>query len=214
MRKRGDVDVSVSLGILTLEAPEVAGKSQADAQAALDAAGLPHGEVREEYHDTVPQGTVISSSPGAGEAAPHTTAVDLVVSAGRQPVDLPNVTGSSRDEAVAALEGVGLTVGEVSEQFSDDVPAGTVISQSPAAGSAQLYRGRRRGPRHLQGTRAFAVPDVVGKQVGEARSALEGAGFRVDVHEVLGGFFGTVRAQDHAAGTMLPRGSVISLTVV
>ncbi|GAA1631280.1 Stk1 family PASTA domain-containing Ser/Thr kinase [Georgenia ruanii] len=214
VRKGGDVAVSVSLGILTREVPELAGKSQADALAALDAAELPRGEVREEYHDTVPQGTIISSSPGAGEVVPHTTAVDLVVSAGRQPVDLPNVTGATRDAAAAALEGAGLTVGEVTEQFSDAVPARQVMSQVPAAGSAQLYRGDAVALVVSKGPELFAVPDVVGKQVREARGALEGAGFRVEVHEVLGGFFGTVRAQDPAAGTMLPRGSVVALTVV
>ncbi|KAE8763849.1 Stk1 family PASTA domain-containing Ser/Thr kinase, partial [Georgenia thermotolerans] len=214
VRKGGEVNISVSEGILTLEVPEVAGKSQADAQAALDKAGLPLGEVREEYHDTVAKGTVISSSPGAGEVVPHTTAVDLVVSAGRQPVDLPDVTGSTRDEAAAALEGAGLTVGDVTEQFSDSVPAGTVISQAPTAGSAQLYRGDAVALVVSKGPELFAVPDVVGQQVREARSALEGAGFTVEVHEVLGGFFGTVRAQDPAAGTMLPRGGLVKLTVV
>jgi serine/threonine-protein kinase len=213
VRKGGDVDVSVSEGILTLEVPEVAGKAQADAEAALKTAGLPRGEVTQEYHDTVPQGTVISSSPAAGEVVPHTTAVNLVVSNGRQPVEPPDVTGSSRDDAAAALQGAGLTVGDVTEQFSDSVAAGRVISQSAGPGT-QLFKGDAVSLVVSKGPELFAVPDVVGTQVREARSALEGAGFRVEVNEVLGGFFGTVRAQDPAAGTMLPRGSVITLTVV
>ena len=191
VRKGGEVDVSVSLGILSLEVPAVAGKAQADAEKALETTGLPRGEVKQEYHDTVPQGTVISSSPAAGEVIPHTTAVSLVVSAGRQPVELPDVTGSSRDEAAAALQGAGLTVGDVTEQFSDSVGAGRVISQSPAPGGAQLYRGDAVALVVSKGPELFAVPDVVGSQVREARAALEGAGFRVEVDEFMGGFFGT-----------------------
>ena len=58
------------------------------------------------------------------------------------------------------------------------------------------------------------VPDVASRQVGEARQVLEDAGFTVDINEVLGGFFGTVRLQEPSAGTLAPRGSTIRLTVV
>jgi serine/threonine-protein kinase len=214
VHKNGQVRISVSLGVLMLTVPEVAGSDVAAATEALRAEGLGIGETKEEYHDTVPAGAVISSSPAAGESVPHDTAVNLVVSAGREPVELPDVTGQQRGDAVAALEGAGLTVGDVAEAHHDTVPEGAVISQDPAAGSAQLYRGDAVGLTVSLGPELFEVPDVVGQQVGQASAALEAAGFRVDVKEVLGGFFGTVRAQDPEAGFMLPRGSVITLTVV
>jgi len=214
VHKNGQVRISVSLGVLMLTVPEVAGSDVAAATEALRAEGLGIGETKEEYHDTVPAGAVISSSPAAGESVPHDTAVNLVVSAGREPVELPDVTGQQRGDAVAALEGAGLTVGDVAEAHHDNVPEGAVISQDPAAGSAQLYRGDAVGLTVSLGPELFEVPDVVGQQVGQASAALEAAGFRVDVKEVLGGFFGTVRAQDPEAGFMLPRGSVITLTVV
>ncbi len=47
---------------------------------------------------------------------------------------VPSVEGMSQSEAEAALNDVGLLVGSVSEQFSDTVAAGCVISQSPVAG--------------------------------------------------------------------------------
>ncbi|WP_418605494.1 PASTA domain-containing protein [Georgenia sp. SUBG003] len=215
VHKNGRVRISVSLGVLMLTVPEVAGTEVAEATEALAAEGLTLGETSEEYHGTVPEGAVISSSPAAGESVPHDTAVDLVVSAGREPVDLPDVTGRQRGDAVAALEGAGLTVGDVAEAHDDTVPEGAVISQDPAAGSAQLfYRGDTVNLTVSLGPELFEVPDVVGRQVDEASAALEAAGFRVDVEEVLGGFFGTVRAQDPGAGLMLPRGSLVTLTVV
>ncbi|WP_230977224.1 Stk1 family PASTA domain-containing Ser/Thr kinase [Georgenia yuyongxinii] len=213
-RKGSEVQVSVSLGILMVTVPTLVDTSVEDAEAALDEAGLPAPEAREEYHGTVPAGIVLSSTPAAGEVVPHTTGVELVVSAGREPVGLPDVTGAAQADAVATLEGAGLVAREVTEQFSDTVAAGVVISQSPAPGAAQLYRGDAVALVVSKGPELFAVPDVVGSQVRQATQVLETAGFRVRVEEVLGGFFGTVRAQDPAAGAMLPRDSVITLTVV
>ena len=47
-----------------------------------------------------------------------------------------------------------------------------------------------------------------------ARAALEAAGFTVQEEAILGGFFGTVRQTDPAAGTMLKKGSVVTITIV
>ncbi|MCK6209324.1 Stk1 family PASTA domain-containing Ser/Thr kinase [Georgenia sp. EYE_87] len=214
VHKDGRVRLSVSLGVLMLTVPDVAGLGTAAATEALEAEGLSVGGTTEQYHDSVPAGTVLSSSPAAAEQVPHDTPVDLVVSAGREPVELPDVTGVSREDAAADLESAGLTVGEVTEAHSDTVPAGAVLAQAPAAGSAQLYRGDSVDLTISLGPELFEVPDVVGRQVGEARSALTAAGFEVAIEEVLGGFFGTVRAQDPEPGAMLPRGSLITLTVV
>ncbi|WP_371744465.1 Stk1 family PASTA domain-containing Ser/Thr kinase [Georgenia sp. TF02-10] len=212
--KGSTVELSVSLGILELEVPALVDGTREDAVAALAATGLPLGEVTEEFHATAPAGTVLAATPAPGEVVPHTTPVSLVVSKGREPVDLPDVTGEPRADAAAALEAAGLAVGDLTEEHSDTVPEGAIVRQSPAAGSEQLYRGDAVDLVISLGPELVAVPDVVGQQVQAARQALEGAGFRVEVQEVLGGFFGTVRAQDPAGGGQVPRGSVITLTVV
>ena len=62
--------------------------------------------------------------------------------------------------------------------------------------------------------RSAPVPDVVGRQRQDARAALEAAGFTVQEEAILGGFFGTVRQTDPAAGTMLKKGSVVTITIV
>lgn len=50
-------------------------------------------------------------------------------------VAVPNVTGQAQAAAEAAITGAGLTVGAVTQQCSDTVPAGAVVSQDPAAGT-------------------------------------------------------------------------------
>ncbi|WP_226921261.1 Stk1 family PASTA domain-containing Ser/Thr kinase [Georgenia subflava] len=214
VRKGGTVELTVSLGILMLDVPELPGNDLGAATDLLAAAGLPLGSTEEAYHDSLPAGTVISSDPAAGESVPHTRAVDLVVSAGREPVEPPDVTGQARDDAAATLEDAGLGVGETSEQHSDTVPAGAVISQQPAAGAAEVYRGDTVNLVISLGPELFEVPDVRRMQLGPASEALREAGFEVAVEEVLGGIFAIVHSQDPAGGTMLPRGSVITLTVV
>ncbi|WP_447925274.1 Stk1 family PASTA domain-containing Ser/Thr kinase [Georgenia muralis] len=214
VRPDSEVAVRVSLGILTVPVPDVTGQDRDAAEDTLAVAGLAVSEVREEFDDTVPAGAVISSSPAAAEVVEHTTGVVLVVSAGREPVELPDVTGASAADAEAALTAAGLALGGTTEEYSDTVGAGLVLAQSPAPGEGTLYRGDTVDLVLSRGPELLAVPEVVGTQVRAARQTLVDAGFQVEVEEVLGAFFGTVRAQDPEAGSMLPRGSVITLTVV
>jgi hypothetical protein len=77
------VDLLVSLGpIEMVDVPDVVGLSQADAEAAIVAAGLNVGAVTTANSETVPAGDVISQDPVAGTAVPSGSAVDLVVSSG------------------------------------------------------------------------------------------------------------------------------------
>ncbi len=96
--------------------------------------------------------------------------------------------------------------------FDVGVPAGDVVSQRPADGT--LFRGDTVTVVVSLGPPLVEVADVVGQQVGPATTVLEDAGFVVEVEEVLGGFFGTVRDQDPDAGTAVPRGSTVTLTIV
>ncbi|MFC7406085.1 Stk1 family PASTA domain-containing Ser/Thr kinase [Georgenia alba] len=209
----GSVTVVVSEGVLMLDVPDVGGETVEDARAAIEDAGLGVGSTSEEYHDSVPEGAVIETAPAAGESVRHDRPVDLVVSLGREPVEVPDVTGQPRDDAVAALEDAGLTVDQESQQHHDEVPEGAVVSVSPGPGE-QLYRGDAVDLVVSLGPELVEVPSVVGQHVGQARATLEDAGFQVEVEEVLGGYFGTVRSQDPEGGAMVPRSSVITLTVV
>ena len=65
-----------------------------------------------------------------------------------------------------------------------------------------------------KGPELVAVPDVFGKQEGEATSILVGLRFKVTIERFAGGPFGTVTRQSIDAGTAAPKGSTITLTVV
>ncbi|MGO3796852.1 MAG: PASTA domain-containing protein, partial [Pauljensenia sp.] len=209
-----DVEVAlvVSKGVDMRTVPDVVGDAEADARTALTDAGLAVGDVSQEYSEDVHEGLVISQSEEADTRLPHDTRVDLVVSLGREPIPVPDLSGKSSGDAAKALTDLGL-VSTSSEAFSDTVAAGTVISQSTAAGST-LHRGDpvvyvvSKGPEMVQ------VPDVIGKQLEEAQRLLEEQGFQVSVERILGGYFGTVRQTDPPGGESIPKGSTVTITVI
>ena len=212
VHKRAEVQLYVSKGVDMKNVPDVSGKSQDDAKKVLTQAGLALGAITDAYSEDVPQGQVISQSVPSGTSVPHDTAVDVVLSKGREPLTVPSLGGMSADAAKSAIEGLGL-VATPTEAFSDTVAEGQVISQQTNEGTI-LHRGDTVAYTVSKGPDKVAVPDVVGRQRQEARTILENAGFSVQEEAILGGFFGTVRATDPAGGTMVKKGSVITITIV
>ncbi len=83
----------------------------------------------------VAEGEVYNQNPAAGSKVERGGTVTYWVSAGDPQVVVPNVTNLTQDAAKTALTDAGLELGSVTSKQSDTVPAGTVISQNPAAGS-------------------------------------------------------------------------------
>lgn len=108
-RVRGNdaVKLVVSRGPETVDVPDVAGISLADARKALKEAGLAPGMVTREFSDEVGRGEVVRTDPEAGTGRHPDSAVALVVSKGA-PVEVPDVSGLSVEDATAALEEEGL----------------------------------------------------------------------------------------------------------
>lgn len=207
----GDVTILVSDGILMLEVPPLEGLSRDAAVTAISEAQFTEPEVSEAYHESVPEGTVISASHAAGTSLPHTTALALVVSLGREPVTAPNVGQLAEAEAVTALEDAGLAV-ERAEEYSNDVALGAVISQDPGPG--QLFRGDTVTITVSLGRPFAEVPSVFGMGRAQAVDTLEDAGFAVKVETLWGGSLGVVRFQDPAVGQQARLGSTVTITVV
>jgi beta-lactam-binding protein with PASTA domain len=130
-----DVVLNVSLGQRRGEVPPLIGLTRAQAEVALDNAGLDVGEVTEVRDDT-PRGQVVSSRPGVGERVPIPSAVALTVSLGPATVQVPDVVGQTYPQARALLEQLGLRIGRVSVDSFSLLPPNSVISQTPAAGRA------------------------------------------------------------------------------
>ena len=147
--------------------PGVAGRPLATARAMISDAKLVVGQVTEKPSDTVAEGVVISSSPGAGAQVAPGARVGLVVSSGPapevqpvpEPVVVPGVAGSPLASARAMITDAKLVVGQVKTQPSDSVAEGAVISSSPGGG-AKVAAGSRVGLVVSSGPAEVAAPVV------------------------------------------------------
>ena len=201
-------------GVQTCALPiYVVGKTKDQASAAIKGAGLTLGTVTEEYSASVASGKVISSDPKAGKVIQHTEKVSIVVSKGKEPVTIPDVTGMSEDEAKKTLEDVGLKKGKVSQEYSDSMDKGKVISSSPIAGASGYSKGDSVDLTISKGPEKVTVPDVTGKSEDEAKKTLEDAGLKVEVNRRLGGPFGTVRSTDPAPGSSVKPDSKVTINI-
>ncbi|QED47492.1 Stk1 family PASTA domain-containing Ser/Thr kinase [Cytobacillus dafuensis] len=99
-------------------------------------------DVRKEEvnNDTVASGTIIKQSLLAGESViPEETEIVFTVSKGPTPITLKDLKGNNKRGLEVYEESTGLVI-EISEEYSDEVPEGLVITQTPSAG-AQLVKG-------------------------------------------------------------------------
>ena len=129
------ITIYVSKGGEELEMPNLRGLNQSDAIDKLQQMGLRLGSAYETFSDE-DSGTVISQDPRSGTRISKGQTVDITVSKGQKikKVSVPDVKGVPVDRARTIIEGSSLSVGGTSEQESTQA-AGTVVSQSPAAGT-------------------------------------------------------------------------------
>lgn len=211
-RKFQPVALFVSKGPQLFELPKLTGMTLDEAKSELNKAEMALGTVTEKFDEGIAAGVVLAQDPASGTPARHGTPVALTVSKGPEPIPVPSVVGMDKDDAVDAIEAAGLKADVAKDEVNDrNVPKGSVAAQSPSNGT--LTRGGTVTLTISDGPKMVKVPSYVGKQAKEAREALEGLGFKVEVNNILGGFFGTVRDQD-PVNKEVPEGSVITLTVV
>lgn len=207
------VTAVISRGVETKTVPDVVGKTKDQASAVIKGAGLTLGDVTEQYSANVDSGKVISSDPKAGKVIEHTAKISIVVSKGKEPATIPDVTGQSEDEAKKTLEDAGLKKGKVSKDYSDSVAKGNVISSSPIAEASGYYKGDSVDLTISKGPEKVTIPDVTGKGQDEAKKILEEAGLKVEVNKRLGGPFGTVRSTDPAPGSSVKPDSKVTINI-
>ena len=161
--------------------PDVVGKSKSDAENTIKSCGLlPDSDVTE-FSDTVPKGNVIRQSPASGTKAEKETYVSIIISSGPERIvgkfALMNLVGKSRSDAESILDSKNL-VADVDAVYDNSVAKGIVISQSPSAGTQvkELEHVTIKVSKGPEPEPIITVPNVVGKEVDTAKSALKKAG--------------------------------------
>jgi VCBS repeat-containing protein len=162
----------------------------------------------EQCDNSVAAGGVISQDPTAGTMVTPGSTVTLVISTGPCPVAVPDVAGMSQAAAESAITGAGFTVGSVTEECSDTVAAGNVISQDPAGGTEAEFGASvnlvvSTGPCPIAVPSALNCDDIT--NAGLVCNLVE----QCDNSVAAGG----VISQDPTAGTMVAPGSTVTLVV-
>ena len=209
------VSLLLSKGVEIVTVPNVTGRSRSTAQEMLDEAGLATGMITQEYSAVVPVNRVMSQDPVAGAEVPAETAVELVVSKGPEPLQVPDVTGMTQSAAQAAVTAAGLTPGTVTQAYSPTVPAGIVISQNPEAG-ALAPPGSAVSLVVSKGPQPVSVPNLAGMTLAAAQSALTGLGLAAGtITETYSTTVaaGVVISQLPVAGNQVAPGSAVNLVV-
>ena len=190
--------------------PEVTGIQERFAVREIRDAGLVEFVERVPNAD-VPVGEVFEQDPPPGNRTDRGNLVTITVSTGPRKLDVPNVVGQSRDEAVSRLTADGLKPNVV--EVNSLRPVGTVLATAPQPGT-EVIEGTAVRVNVSKGPRPIAVPSVIGMPFESAESTLQGAGFAVASDEVESDEpAGVVVGQDPEAGSQQAKGSVITLQV-
>ena len=211
--------------------PDVVGRPAEEATALLESAGL-KPSVLEEFSPTVPAGTVFAQEPntrtigrvpakkGKGWLWALLALIAVAVAAyalfftGGESVVVPDLTGMTVAEAETALTDADLALGRETEEATDEVEPGLVISQDPEEGES-VSEGSRVNVVVARPMEGVEVPDVLGLLSDDAVAALEDAGltarteesYSEDVEE------GLVISQSPQPGTRVEEGAEIALSI-
>jgi eukaryotic-like serine/threonine-protein kinase len=206
------VVLEVSGGPGTVRVPTVRGLPQAVAIEALDKRDL-KATVDRRPSETIEKGIAIRTVPAAGEEVERGERVQLFVSSGPEQVDVPDVTGLSRDSAEDLLSEAGLEVAV--EQRESEEPEDDVISQDPAAGT-EVDRGSTVTIAVSTGIEKVSVPNVVGLSRRDAIAQLREVGLtaaprEVDVTDASQD--GVVTDQRPGAGIEIEKGKAVVIMI-
>lgn len=212
IRDNGTVTLTISQGPETVEVPDLKGVALDEAKARLKKAGLEPGLVTREFSEDVDKGSVVATEPDTGTERRSGSAIALTVSKGA-PVEVPDVTDSSVEDATQELEEAGLKVKVAGKRVHSEFDEGRVAQQSPGEGK-ELAEGDTVTLTLSKGPEMIEVPDVVGDSADKAKEKLEDAGFEVKEDRGLLGFFDDeVKGQSVDGGDTAPKGSTITIRI-
>lgn len=197
-----------------VEVPSILGLSVEEATKTLNEVGLGFTQNGTIASDVIEEGLIAQQSVEAGEKVAKNTRILGVVSSGAAAFNLTDVTGRSAEEAKEILEGLELTVVQT-EEYSNEVEEGKVISMDPAA-NTPVGKGDTVTIAVSKGTENAKVPGLAGLSEDAAKLALEAVGLALgSVEETYSANVseGLVISQSYSEGTELKPGTYVNIVV-
>jgi len=211
LSKGGTVGVVISKGPERINVPTLAGMTPDAAATALTSAGLKVGSTTQSYSSTITNGMVIDGDPIAGTAVKRNSLVNILVSKGVQTLQLNSYVGQSGDQASNELTSAGFKV-KSTFGYSESIPAGNVISQTPAGG-APIPVGSTVAIIVSQGSGTVFIPNLYSLTQLAATTALENLQLQVKVRKIGSKKIKHVTNISPTVGTKVKRGSTVTITL-
>ena len=197
--------------------PDFTGKTLEEATILADKAHVRLDTPDRRHDDAVPPNYVISQRPAAYEKVKMNSKVTLVVSLGKETVEVPDLKGMDLRQALLELERLELKPGAQSRDYSDEVEVNQVASQSPVAG-VQVGKGTpveivlSDGPEPL----LITMQDFRGMNMAQAESLLTVLGLvkgRITEEVREGTEPGIIVSQQPEPGQLVTLGSAVDFVV-
>ncbi|MEY3345215.1 MAG: hypothetical protein RLZZ581_9 [Actinomycetota bacterium] len=206
----GTVAVTVSRGKERYSVPNLQGLKIEVAENLLKDNKLILGEVLEEFSSEFPKGFIMRSAPTAGERIKRDSQVNIFVSKGIEQIGVSSYKGKSGEQALNELTEAGFEV-DIKYIFSEDLPIGAVISQSPAAG--ELDKGGKITLLVSKGSEFVFIPNIFSLPQDKAVATLKDLDLKVVVKSVGNKKTKVVTNVSPKVGTKVKRGSTVTITV-
>lgn len=197
--------------------PDVRNKTLEDARKILQEKNLDLETPELRNDPTVPQDNVISQDPAQGTTIKEHSKVLLTISQGPGLATVPDVVKKELESARIDIENADFKMSP-SEEFSSDIPVGSVISQTPE-GNTQAVKGSTVKLVISKGVepKPVVVPNIVAKSLEEAGAALEAVKLKlssdITQQESTEYLSGTVISQDPVQGGELQEGGEVKVTL-
>lgn len=206
----GTVGVTISKGKERYAVPTLQGLKQDIAEQQLKENKLVLGEVKEEYSTEFPKGFIMRSEPTAGERVKRDSQVTIFISLGIEQIALSDYKGKSGEQALNELTDKGFDV-KTKYVYSEDLPIGAVISQTPSAGDAD--KGSTITLLVSKGSEYVFIPNIFSVNETKAVAALKDLDLKVNVKKVGTKKTKVVTNISPKVGTKVKRGSTVTITV-
>ncbi len=206
----GTVAVTVSRGKERYAVPNLQGLKIEVAENLLKDNKLILGEVVEEFSTEFPKGFIMRSAPTAGERIKRDSQVNIFVSKGIEQIGVSSYKGKSGEQALNELTEAGFEV-DTRYIFSEDLPIGAVISQSPEAG--ELDKGSKITLLVSKGSEFVFIPNIFSLTQAKAVATLKDLELKVIVKTVGNKKTKVVTNVAPKVGTKVKRGSTVTITV-
>ncbi|MFM1789219.1 MAG: hypothetical protein RLZZ12_568 [Actinomycetota bacterium] len=206
----GLITVVVSKGKERFLIPDLTGLKPDVAQGLIEDNKLVIGEIVEEFSSDYRKGLILRTSPAKGERVKRDTPLTLFVSKGIEQISLSDYKGKSGEQALNELVEAGFEV-KTQYIFSEDIPAGAVISQNPGDGEAD--KGSTITLIVSKGTEFVFIPNVFALNEEKAVAALEDLELKVVVKKIGNKKTKVVTNIAPKVGSKVKRGSTVTITV-